>query len=531
MFILACGQLTSPNSTAVNYELHSGSFKAEGEVRGAFAFAPGSIIPETMVTAVSSTCDSTIGESTVPVNWETKPQVVSGLVSSSCDSPVWLELPPTTAQGQDGLLVILDTLRFDHVGESTPNIVAHSEKSWHGINGWSPSPWTIPSVSALFTGRPPWAITSPGDHRLPHQQTTLAELLPNHQTWMITANAYISSANGFDQGFSRFAYAENDDAAIALARLWLAEPSSAPRLLVVQLMSAHLPYQPSQPPAGGTERVGDEFWDLDGWKSYRKEEDRERIRELYRASVEDLDRYVGEILSMVDETWVTALISDHGEEHWDHDGFEHGHAFWEEITRIHGSIFVPNSPHIEDIIPYQTQDFGQRFALTMGVEVQDSWAPASDTTSEVITFSHPLDTRDEILHRWGVRTVNGELFSGGTQMSLRGPSTELHQRLFQLTEAATQGDNNSINICRIEITEAEILTVPPTTTWGKESPPSSWGDATVNRDGSITITPSRSGEWRVRGSGGTDCEVTTEAEVVHFSEFEESSLRALGYLR
>ena len=531
LLIMACGQLTSESSAPLDLELHLGRFKLDREVRGAIAFAPGSIIPATQVTAAASECDATIGDRHVGTTWESAPDELSGVVSSSCGAPVWLELPPTPAEGTDGLLIILDTLRYDHVGELTPNIAAHAARGWHGANGWSPSPWTIPSVSALFTGRPPWAITSPGDHRLPQQQTTLAELSPNHQTWMITTNAYVSSANGFDQGFSRFAYADNDPSALSLARQWLSEPSVGPRLLVVQLMSAHLPYQPSHPPAGGTDRVGDAFWDLDGWRSYQSEENRDRIRALYRGSVQDLDSYVGELLEMVDETWVTALISDHGEELWDHGGFEHGHAFWEEITRIHGSIVVPESPPTEDTSPYQTQDFGQRFALALGVASQDSWATSTDDAADVITFSHPLDTRDEVLHRWGVRTEEGELLSGGTQMSLEGPSTQLHQRLFQLTQAANYGGPSSNTTCRIVISEGETVTVPSSATWGDQSPPSSWGEVKRGRDGSVSITPVRSGEWLVQDGGGDECEITTESEVVNFSEFEESALRALGYLR
>jgi hypothetical protein len=467
----------------------------------------------------------------VGTSWESAPNELSGVVRSNCDAPVWLELPLTPANGTNGLLIILDTLRYDHVGELTPNIAAHAARGWHGTNGWSPSPWTIPSVSALFTGRPPWAITSPGDHRLPQQQATLAELTTSHQTWMITTNAYISSANGFDQGFSRFAYADNDSSAVSLARQWLSEPSVRPRLLVVQLMSAHLPYQPSNPPPGGTDRVGDAFWDLDGWRSYQSEENRERIRALYRGSVQDLDSYVGELLDMVGETWVTALVSDHGEEHWDHGGFEHGHAFWEEITRIHGSIVTLGMTPNEETSPYQTQDFGQRFALALGVPEQDSWAPTSGSASDVITFSHPLDTRDEVLHRWGVKTNDGELLSGGTQMSLEGPSTELHQRLFQLTQTPSQGNPSPINTCRIVMTTGETITLPPSARWGDQAPPSSWGEVERGADGSISINTMRSGEWLVQDGGGTDCEVTTEAEVVNFSEFEESALRALGYLR
>ena len=500
-------------------------------MREAIAYSPGSVIPETIVTAAVSSCDASIGDVQLGAVWETNQRSISGLVASTCDSPVWLELPAEPSVGKDGLMIIMDTLRADHVGAYTPNITAHAESGWHGTNGWAPSPWTLPSVSALFTGRPPWAITNPGDHRLPQQLTTIAEMLPSHQTWMITTNAYISSSNGFDQGFSRFAYAENDEAATELARLWLAEPATAPRLLVVQLMSAHLPYQPSNPPAGGTDRVGDEFWDLDGWQSYRSEEHRERIRSLYRAVVTDLDTYVGEILGMVDDTWVTALVSDHGEEHWDHHGFEHGHAFWEEITKIHASLYVPNNTPIVDESLYQTQAFGQRFALALGITQQDTWAPMTDASSNIITFSHPLDTRDEVLHRWGVRSMHGELFSGGSQMYLNGVSTELHQQLYQLTSAAELGDSTTVTTCRLDVVAGQQFTIPSAAIWPDDSPPSSWGLATSKQGGGIDILPSRTGSWYIQNGGGSECEITTEADVVSLSEVEEERLRALGYLQ
>ena len=31
---------------------------------------------------------------------------------------------------------------------------------------------------------------------------------------------------------------------------------------------------------------------------------------------------------------MAALTSDHGEEFWDHGGFEHGHDYYREVTRV-----------------------------------------------------------------------------------------------------------------------------------------------------------------------------------------------------
>ncbi|HXJ35539.1 MAG TPA: sulfatase [Candidatus Eisenbacteria bacterium] len=57
---------------------------------------------------------------------------------------------------------------------------------------------------------------------------------------------------------------------------------------------------------------------------------------LYDAGVADVDRCLGEILDAVapgDDTLI-AVVSDHGEEFWEHGGVEHGHTFYDELVRV-----------------------------------------------------------------------------------------------------------------------------------------------------------------------------------------------------
>ncbi len=63
------------------------------------------------------------------------------------------------------------------------------------------------------------------------------------------------------------------------------------------------------------------------------------IRELYAADVRYVDAAIGRIvdtleeLGIYDETLIV-LTSDHGEEFWEHDSFEHGHSLYDEVLRV-----------------------------------------------------------------------------------------------------------------------------------------------------------------------------------------------------
>jgi len=67
--------------------------------------------------------------------------------------------------------------------------------------------------------------------------------------------------------------------------------------------------------------------------------DREYLRGLYEAEVIQVDDAVGKLvetlktLNIHDETLII-VTSDHGEEFFEHDNFEHGHTFYQELLHV-----------------------------------------------------------------------------------------------------------------------------------------------------------------------------------------------------
>jgi arylsulfatase A-like enzyme len=87
--------------------------------------------------------------------------------------------------------------------------------------------------------------------------------------------------------------------------------------------------------------------------------DRERIATYYDRAVRYLDEHVGRLFTALGEraktrTVIAALTSDHGEELWDHGGFEHGHDFYREVTQIPlffwGPGVIPGGLEIDEVV-------------------------------------------------------------------------------------------------------------------------------------------------------------------------------------
>jgi hypothetical protein len=527
LLLLSCGD-ENPDFTPMSLRL--GRARFEEETRRGLAYAPDEYV--NAVGAVASECTGTVGETQVGPRWQTHKAEVSGPFESSCGAPLWVEspLPAQKTMGtkpRDVLVVILDTFRADHMTqELTPRIWSHAQGSWWPQSAWSPSSWTVPSVSALFTGRPPWAITNADDHRLPDEHASLWELVPQHPSWMISTNAYISASNGFDQGLDRFARVQHDKDALALAQSWWQEPGPEGRVLIVQLMTSHLPYEPKNPPQGKSPRVGDQFWDLDNWSSYKDPADQVRIRNLYSASVQDLDTAVGTLLDLVGPEAITVLVSDHGEELFEHGGFEHGHAFWEEITRIHAAIHVPGTTPSRPDGLWTTQAIGQQIGRVLGLADQSTWAPSNRTT---VVHGYPLKQRDQVRHNWGVRTEDSHLFAG-PKPSKSGDSEHLHSVLKAAKSTSRTSQAQSSQWCDVAVQTGVDLALPNKATWPSDSPPAAWGKVSTGIDSNI-LHPTRSGTWRLSGVAGENCETHTTALPWDFSLLEKNALEALGYLQ
>jgi arylsulfatase A-like enzyme len=288
--------------------------------------------------------------------------------------------------------VIIDTLRADALscysdwGTSTPNLDRFAAESVRFETAVSPAPWTVPGVGSLMTGLSPLVhgATRSGI-RVPDTATTLAEHFRDmgYPTAAIGENPHLSPhVANLNQGFDTYAiYPEMPtdtmgDKLIArilhglrgkvqgvstrgltdMAIRWVDEHAAGPFLLWLHYFDPHLPYAPPAKYLEGTKRsaqIGDSFVDMPNIREGHltlSAEDRTRVRELYLAEVRYVDDQFGRFLDKLKELGIydDALIvvtSDHGEEFWEHNGFEHGHTLYREVLNVPLIIKTPGGKH------------------------------------------------------------------------------------------------------------------------------------------------------------------------------------------
>lgn len=219
---------------------------------------------------------------------------------------------------------------------------------------------------------------------------TLAERLGSagYRTRAVVANAFLSAELGVAQGFEEYRnpLLQSTQAGVLrelpLPRLllsflaaekvadpraegitdvaleWLAEPADEPLFLWIHYIDTHAPFRAdpegleiispideidaeARVHADGTV-VGDRFAAVHQVRSgliWLGEEDRRRIVDYYDRSVRYVDHHLGRLFEALRQRSktrdvVAVLTADHGEEFWDHGGFEHGHDYYSEVTQV-----------------------------------------------------------------------------------------------------------------------------------------------------------------------------------------------------
>jgi hypothetical protein len=500
---------------SVDSSLQSGRVAIGETVRAASVLGPKEPVGD--VLSVGLPCGGRVAGVAVEPGWHAP----GSPVVSACAGPIWVERPEPAAPGPNVLVVVLDTTRPDHLTPArTPRIVAHADGAgWRPETVIAPSPWTVPTMVSVFTGRLPWEVqTDP--QWLPGPAVTLAERAQSHATWLISANAWVSPSSNLDQGFDRAAHVRTDEEAVALAQQWWAEPATAPRLLVVQLMSAHMPYSGVEPLGGAPgPNVDLAFSDLDGWPEWATPADQERIKTLYAAGVGRLDGHAGALFDLVGPDAVVAVLSDHGEELFEHGGFEHGHALWPEIVTVHAAIAGASlEPPPERVGLHQV---GQALQAALGMAVV-----GSEPLGDQVVLGMPMAMRNPI-HTWGLWAPKGRIYVGD-----RGSNEgrDVERQLDWALERMTPPDQPLTRWCEVQVVAGETVSLPVGAGWPAWSPPGAWGPA-KRVDGVVQVEPVRSGTWWVRDPA-SDCERKDEPPKQPEDSMEAllQELRALGYV-
>jgi arylsulfatase A-like enzyme len=275
-------------------------------------------------------------------------------------------------QAPDIVLVVIDTLRADHLGvygyerATSPAIDALAAEGLWFSRAYAHSGWTLPSFSSLLTG------TLPHQHRmgraesdtkvfsqLPRDQVTLAERLSDqgYACAAIVNNTFLAPQFGLNQGFDPYDYQgsgvpahRSAEDTVDIALKWL-ERTQEPAFLLVHIMEPHLPLDPSDEVRGTFASTSDLPIPVpyvanptsEGWKDGSipppGADVRQALLDLYDEEILSSDRAVGRLVTTLKDQgrWDNlALIvtADHGEEYFDHGGFEHGHSLFGELTRV-----------------------------------------------------------------------------------------------------------------------------------------------------------------------------------------------------
>jgi arylsulfatase A-like enzyme len=260
------------------------------------------------------------------------------------------------------VVVSIDTLRADRLGvfgysrKLTPNMDRLAAEGAWFVGATAPAPWTMPSHASVFTSMLPFEHRGQWHHSpVKPSLAMLAEHFRNagYRTAAFTGGGWVHSTIGFGQGFGLYENNKEDESGgpgphFARAVRWIQAGDGRPFFLFLHTYECHVPYthgefaDPSQ--AG---RVGDSFTDLDIHLVYDgslvlTESERRYVADLYDGDVAHADAVLGRFLadlreSGVLDTAVLVLLSDHGEELWEHvpaRSPDHGHTLYEELLRV-----------------------------------------------------------------------------------------------------------------------------------------------------------------------------------------------------
>ena len=302
------------------------------------------------------------------------------------------EIPAVLRDRPNLVLVIVDTLRADHLGAygDSRGLSPHMDataRSGTAFRAFGQSSWTKPSIATILTSL--YASTHGAMSKtavLPDSATTLAEALRDagYTTAGFVSNVNLAPSFNFQQGFGEYAYLAPDylfGAAESSAKLVLYSLLRKIRFTLDKRRVVSQYYQDSTAVNGAVlpwieRHRADRFFLLvhymdphdpyfrhpyDGEAIARVEnpnpppELAPRMRELYAGEVAHVDASFGGLTATLDRLGLSddtalVLVADHGEEFQDHGGWWHGTTLYDEaidvplIVRWPRGSTVPSAP-------------------------------------------------------------------------------------------------------------------------------------------------------------------------------------------
>jgi len=343
------------------------------------------------------------------------------------------------------LLVVIDTLRADHIGcygyeaISTPTLDRLAREGTLYENAMTAVPLTLPSVATMLTGAYPLqhGVRDNGPFRLADGWETLAERF--HETGFRTG-AFVSAhvlanEHGLEQGFEIY----DDDLAeryethhpmmrgmedrlqgierrgektIDRALEWMRAEPGRDAFVMVHLFDPHLPRDPTP-----------EF--------------RDRYPEqLYDGEIASVDHQIGRLLEGARERWddsqiVTVVVGDHGEGLFDHEEEFHGVLLFNETMRV---PLIFHGPGIERGL--RVREVARTIDIAPTICALTSMTPLPRSSGAVLPgISAASGDRSSLAHVAYMETLRPRLSHGWCELRgvriedwklIEGPTVELY---------------------------------------------------------------------------------------------------------
>jgi len=328
------------------------------------------------------------------------------------------------------LIYLIDTLRADHLGlygydrPTSPSLDAFAADAIVFDDAQAQSSWTKPVVASMMTGLLPQqhGVQRREDYVAPDARTLAGILqLAGYATYSVSTNSTVFSDFNFDIGFHEFVELgerstpeahQLSDVVNSRFFEWLDErPSGRPFFAFLHTTDPHEPYVPREPYRGA---FASDVLDptITKGPSARRAlaadptMDAERLRRdmshLYDAEIAFNDAQFGVLVERLKaaglyDSSLIVVLSDHGEEFFEHGAWSHGLTLYQEVMHIPLLVKLPNqeragervaeiAQHV-DLLPTVMQVAGLDYAVAgPGVSLLD--LPDLETAERRPAVSH-----------------------------------------------------------------------------------------------------------------------------------------------
>jgi len=360
------------------------------------------------------------------------------IVNTSVNAEFYLANPridlPGTRKPNQVIVVCIDTFRADVLGcygdphGITPNLDQLAKNAIRFENCEAPGSWTFPSVSATLTGLySEFVIPSRGIRYVRPDVTTLSEIFyeNGYSTASMTSNVHPTMEFGFFQGYEYLNELRNEPAEVLVqdALDWISARSDRDFFIYLHLNDPHHPYKPIEPFLSRIRRGEGRFdvkFALADWKALKEYGmtypplTQERIKSLWEAEVAYADDQVGVLMDGLKELqiWNNAVFTvygDHGEEFWDidHGEFGHAHTVYEELSHVPLIMKIPGTRR-----GVRTD----RIGLIDLVPTLAGWAGLEISTSlsglDILSQDYDRDSSRTFYIERGATNISTEIYGG-----------------------------------------------------------------------------------------------------------------------